>query len=195
MVAGVEGADDSVMVDVSWAMWWVPWQASAKYQEIKRSYFRSVAGEIQLHHQNASHNRHDTDDAEALNLPPSNQRSQKRRYKKCAKIRKAVLNWQARRRIPIHRPIRNNEARRQVITPAHKTDGQPRIRDAPMRGVAVECQNQREFNHRVFAVELAERQPSTLARLAMPSAVRELLNERAEHSSLANTAVTFPCLQ
>ena len=63
------------------------------------------------------------------------------------------LEW----RIQIHRPIRNNEARRQVTTPAHKTDGQPRIRDAPMRGVAVECQNQREFNHRVFAVELAER--------------------------------------
>jgi len=95
LVAGVEGADDSVMVDVSWAMWWVPWLASAKYQETKRSYFRSVGGEIQLHHQNVSHNRHDTDDAEALNLPPSNQRSQKRRYKKCAKSSKAVLNWQS----------------------------------------------------------------------------------------------------
>ena len=157
MFAGVEGADDSVMVDVSWAMWWVPWLASAKYQETKRSYFSSVAGEIQLHHQNVSHNRHDTDDVQALNLPPSNQRSQKRRYKKCVKSSKAVLNWQARRRIQIHRPIRNNEARRQVTTPAHKTDGQPRIRDAPMRGVPVECQNQREFNHRVFAAELAER--------------------------------------
>eukprot|EP00639_Heterosigma_akashiwo_P022069 CAMPEP_0206416516 /NCGR_PEP_ID=MMETSP0294-20121207/36758_1 /ASSEMBLY_ACC=CAM_ASM_000327 /TAXON_ID=39354 /ORGANISM="Heterosigma akashiwo, Strain CCMP2393" /LENGTH=124 /DNA_ID=CAMNT_0053879115 /DNA_START=138 /DNA_END=513 /DNA_ORIENTATION=- len=79
LVAGVEGADDSVMVDVSWAMWWVPWLASAKYQETKRSYFSSVAGEIQLH-QNLSHNRHATDDMQALNLPPSIQRSQKRRY-------------------------------------------------------------------------------------------------------------------
>ena len=66
MFAGVEGADDSVMVDVSWAMWWVPWLASAKYQETKMSYFSSVAGEIQLHHQDVIHNRHDTDDVQAL---------------------------------------------------------------------------------------------------------------------------------
>jgi len=55
----------------------------------------------------------------------------------CVNSSKAARNCQARRRTQTHRPIRNNEARRRVTTPAHKTDGQQKIRDAPMRGVAV----------------------------------------------------------